>query len=163
MTKEELKEAIMSQFENQNCKASHVILMRFWNHTFLRGLNPKDQDLFEPAVEELINEGKLLYEPDGLACLRLTDLGFSTLYTHSKSVQEIEDEIMDYFRRGNYRVGQNIMLRVFYNNYLNTLNPKEQTLFEQACNNLIDKLYISYQKGSFESLQLEQAGYDYIY
>lgn len=163
MTKEELKEAIMSQFERQNLKTNEVITMRFWNHTFMNGLTPKEQDMFEIAVNELIDDGKLRYEPDGLACLRLTDDGFSMLYINSKSVKDIEEEIMDYFRRGNYRVGQNIMLRVFIYNYLNTLNPKEQILFEQACNNLIDKRYISYQKGSFESLQLEQAGYDYIY
>lgn len=163
MTKDELKQAIMLQFERQNCGANNVIPMRYWLHSFLTDLNPKDQELFEQAANELIDEGKLRYEKENLECLRLTEYGFADLYLNSKSVQEIEEDIMDVFRRGNYRDGQNIMMRVFIHSYFDTLNPKEKPLFELACNNLIDKHYISYIKESPESLRLEQAGYDYIY
>ncbi len=163
MTKEELKQEILQVFERQNRKANDVIPMRYWLHSFLTSLNPKDQDLFEQAANELIDEGKIRYEEDGFECLRLTEDGFANLYPNSKSVYEMEEDIMDMFRRGNYREGQNIMMRVFIHSYYETLNPKEKPLFELACNNLIDKHYISYIEASPESLRLEQAGYDYIY
>ena len=163
MTKEELKQLIMQQFERQNCKPNHVIPMRFWRYAFLGSLNPKAQDMFEDAANELIQEGKSIYEREGLECLRLTEKGYTDLYHNSKSIQAIEEDIMDMFRRGNYRVGQVIMMRVIMNTYYNKLNPKEQGLFAPAVNELIDKRYIYYLENSPESLRLEQAGYDYIY
>lgn len=163
MTKEELKQLIMQQFERQNCKPNHVIPMRFWRNAFLSSLNPKDQDMFVDAVNDLISEGKIIYEPDGLECLRLTEIGYNSLFQNSKSTADIEEDIMDMFRRGNYRVGQVILMRVILNTYYSNLNPKEQTLFVPAINSLIDKRYIYYLESSPESLRLEQAGYDYIY
>ena len=163
MTKDELKQLIMQQFENQNCKPNHVIPMRFWRNAFLDSLNPKEQDMFVDAVNELIQDGKIIYEREDLECLRLTEIGYSDLYQHAKSIQEIEEDIMDMFRRGNYRVGQVIMMRVIMNTYYNKLNPKEQGLFAPAVNNLIDKRYLYYLENSPEALRLEQAGYDYIY
>ena len=163
MTKEELKQLIMQQFENQNCKPNHVIPMRFWRNAFWSSLNPKEQDMFVDTVNELIEEKKIRYEQEGLESLRLTEIGYNNLYHNSKSSADIEEDIMDMFRRGNYKVGQVIMMRAIMNAYYNSLNPKEQGLFVPAINNLIDKRYIYYLENSPEALRLEQAGYDYIY
>lgn len=79
-SKEELKQTIMHVFEQQNLRANEIIPMRYWYFTFLRSLNPKEQDLFEECVNELIDEGKIVYEKEGLECLRLTQEGYNGLY-----------------------------------------------------------------------------------
>ena len=78
--KNELKQAIMHVFEQQNLRANEIIPMRYWNFTFLPALNPKEQDLFVECVNDLIKEGKIIYEKAGLECLRLTQAGFDGLY-----------------------------------------------------------------------------------
>lgn len=161
MTKEELKDAIMYQFEKQNLKENEIIPMRYWNFTFIPNLNPKEQDIFEESVNELIDEGKLLYEPDGLSCLRLTKLGMRLLYQNSKSAQDIEDDIMDFFRRGNYRAGQGFMVRNL-GSYIQSLNPNEKSLVDIAIENLINKQFIRINEQQ-DFLFLEDAGYNYIY
>lgn len=161
MNKEELKDAIMHQFERQNLKPNEVIPMRFWIHSFVAPLNPKEQDLFEQAANELIDEGKLIYEKDGIECLRLTEEGFSNLYRNSKSVQDIEEDIMDKFRSMNCRKGQGFMLRNL-DPYIRSLNPVEKLLVENAIENLINKQYIRLSDEK-DFLFLEQGGFDYIY
>ena len=70
----------MHQVEEQNCRANDVVPMRYWYFTFLRSLNPKEQDMFEECVNELVNEGKIIYEKELLECLRLTQKGYDGLY-----------------------------------------------------------------------------------
>lgn len=80
MSKTELKQAIMHVFEQQNRRANEIIPMRYWRFTFLRSLNPKEQDMFVECVNELIDEGKIMYEKDTFECLRLTQEGYDGLY-----------------------------------------------------------------------------------
>ena len=80
MTKEQLKQEILHVFENRNCRPNDIIMMRYWRFTFLPRLNPKEQDLFTSAVNDLIDEGKLIYEKGPLECLRLTEHGYDELY-----------------------------------------------------------------------------------
>ena len=80
MTKEQLKREILNVFESRNSRPNDIIMMRYWRFTFLPKLNPRDQDLFTPAVNELIDEGKLIYEKESLECLRLTERGYEELY-----------------------------------------------------------------------------------
>ena len=161
MNKEELKDAIMHQFERQNLKTNEVIPMNFWNHTFLRSLNLVEQDIFADCVNELQAEGKLIYEPDRMGYLRLTQLGMKDLYKNSKTIQDIEDDIMDIFRRGKCRVGQGLMIRNL-GSYIRSLNPVESVLFNDAVNSLIAKQYIRINQEQ-DFLFLEEAGYNYIY
>lgn len=161
MNKEELKGAIMHQFEQQNLKTNEVIPMNFWNHSFLRTLNPREEDLFIECVNELQDEGKLIYESEGIGCLRLTQSGMDDLYINSKSVQDIEEDIMGMFRSGKYRVGHGFMLRNL-GSYIRSLSPVEKPLIEDAIENLINKHYIRLSDER-DFLFLEEAGYNYIY
>lgn len=159
--KEQLKQMILQEFENQNLKANEVIMMNFWNHTFIRALNPIEQDMFAECVNELQAEGKVIYESEGMGCLRLTLSGMNDLYKTAKSVMDIEDDIMDFFRKGNYRIGQGFMLRIL-NSYIRSLNPIEKPLINNAIENLINKQYVRINEQQ-DFLYLEKEGFDYIY
>lgn len=164
MSKEELKQKILQVYEQQKLKENEVIMMRYWYHTFVPSLpTPKDEDLFALAVNELIDEGKLIYESEHLECLRLTELGVKNLYLQSKSVSDIEEDILDYFRRSKLRAKQSVPMRTIELKYLLELNPVEKKRYIDAINNLITKKYVTYQEGSLRSLILEQEGEVYIY
>ena len=69
-----LKREIMSVFHQRNINPNEVIPMRYFIHNFIPRLNPKDQDQFTAACNELIDEGKLEYhngKDGGIECLRL--------------------------------------------------------------------------------------------
>lgn len=70
---EALKNDIMAVFRRKNINPNEIIMMRYFIQSFVPTLNPKDQDNFTAACNELINEGKLRYEDGttGLECLRL--------------------------------------------------------------------------------------------
>lgn len=70
---EALKNDIMAVFRRKNINPNEIIMMRYFIQSFVPTLNPKDQDNFTAACNELINEGKLRYEDEttGLECLRL--------------------------------------------------------------------------------------------
>lgn len=164
MNKEQLKQVITQEFEKQKLDANGIIMMRYWYHTFVPSLpTPKDEDLFASAVNELIDEGKLIYESGRLECLRLTNVGVMDLYKHSKSVQNIEEDILNYFRRSKLRANHSMPMRTFELGYYLELNPIEKGRFADAVNDLIAKKYLVYQKERPSSLILTQLGEDYIY
>lgn len=70
---EALKNDIMAVFRRKNINPNEIIMMRYFIQSFVPTLNPKDQDHFTAACNELINEGKLRYEDGttGPECLRL--------------------------------------------------------------------------------------------
>ena len=160
-SKEELKNTIMHQFEEQNCRANDIVPMRYWYFTFLRSLNPKEQDMFEECVNELVNEGKIIYEKEVLECLRLTQDGYEDLYK-VRADSQLEDEIMNRFPT-NCRVGDIIRLSTMLTELRKELNPKEYDKMIDIINGLIAKGYISYEKTPFECLRLEEKGFEYIY
>lgn len=69
----DLKGDIMNIFRGKNINENEIIPMRYFIQSFVPTLNPKDQDQFTAACNELISEGKLSYEDgsEGLECLRL--------------------------------------------------------------------------------------------
>lgn len=73
-SRETLKRDIMSAFRQQNITPGQVLPMRYFIHNYVPSLNPKDQDQFTAACNELIDEGKLQYHDGsdgGLKCFRL--------------------------------------------------------------------------------------------
>ena len=161
MTKDELKNKIMYEFEKANCKPNHIVMMRTFIFRLFSTLNPNEKELINDAVDELIQEGKVTIDPDG-KCLRLTQIGFDGLYQNSESVGRLEEEVMDKFRKGNYRVGQGFMMQSITLTWMQELNPIERDRLITAINNLIRRRFISYDEGAY-MLKLEQDGYDYIY
>ena len=80
MNKEELKNQILHVFEKQYQMTKGVIPMRYWRFTFVKTLNYKEQNMLDEAINELIEEGKLIYHSDAPECLCLTEKGSETLF-----------------------------------------------------------------------------------
>lgn len=78
----EIESKILKEFENQNSRAGQIIMFKNLNFRLVAKLNPKEKELFNEAVNNLINKGFVTYEDGstGLECLRLTELGFENLY-----------------------------------------------------------------------------------
>ena len=70
----------MREFERQNSKAGHILMMNNLNFGLIQNLNPVEKDLFVQAVNNLINKELITYEKESPECLRLTDKGYETLY-----------------------------------------------------------------------------------
>ncbi len=79
-----------------------------------------------------------------------------------KKVIEMEELILDVFRKSNCKAGEIIMkktLKIIYRN----LNPEEKKLFDETLENLISEDFISYDPNEGICLRLGQKGYDRIY
>lgn len=166
-TKEELKEIILNQFRKTNSKAGHVVLLKVYDNTIMKILNPEEQKLFVDAANELITEGVLIFDEEGPLGrkLQLTEYGYSILYK-AREDYEIAELIMSQFRQGNYRSGQVILMRHFSQVLIPSLNPVEQERFFDVATRLINECFIIYddgKSGRTECIELTDKGYDYIY
>lgn len=164
---EQYREIVWDAFRRINARAGHVVPMRTLRFGAMQQMNPVERDQFVAEINEMIGEGLITYEDGstGLEVLRLTDTGFAQLY-HSKTDYQIAEELMDLFRRSNYRVGEIIPMRNISMQFIPSLNPVEQDRFEYVANKLIDAGFITYEDGKTKpipGLVLQQAGFDYIY
>jgi hypothetical protein len=92
-SKSQLQELVLDYFRKTNSRSGHVILMNVLRHNLLHKLNPKEQELFVTAVNELIEKGYLLYEKDSPECLRLTEKGYDRIYDDDFREEEIQPVI----------------------------------------------------------------------
>ncbi|WP_406842994.1 hypothetical protein [Flavobacterium soyae] len=162
-----MEELILQEFEKQNSKAGHILMLKNLNFGLLQKLNPKQRDQFEPAVNSLIEKGFITYEDgkNGPECFRLTDLGFGNLYLDSRSTDDIEDLILKKFEEQNSKAGHILMLANLNFGLLQKLNPKEKEKFEEAINSLIEKGFITHEDGKNgpECFRLTDLGYENLY
>jgi hypothetical protein len=93
--KEKITELIFDQFRKSKSRAGHIVMMRVFNLVLIPKLNPKEQDLFEPVTNELIENGFITYEKGSSECLRLTEKGFDYIYedTDNRSLSSIIQKI----------------------------------------------------------------------
>lgn len=73
----DIENLIMREFEKQKSKAGHTLTIRNLNFGLIQNLNPIEKDLFESAVNNLIDKELITHEHE---CLRLTGKGYQTLY-----------------------------------------------------------------------------------
>ena len=167
MCRVSVKEKILNKFVQQNSKPNEIIFPRWINKQFLPQLNPKEQDTYQDAVNELVNEG--LIEVDkraGGQALVLTKDGFDKIYDINKSEtkKKIKNSIMSHFEDRNSRPNQVITLRWVRNKLVRNLNPKEQNLVEESINDLEKSGLIEFDKRALgECLVLTDAGYETLY
>lgn len=153
----------MSQFEKQNSQTGGVIMMRVLNNGILRTLNPKQQDEAINTINSLIEREFITYEKNH-DCLRLTEVGFQSLYKNSKSSNDIEKLILNAFERQNSRSNDILIIRSLNHTIFKNLNPIEKNLIEDAVNNLINKGFIKYEdKSGPDCLRLTELGYENLY
>lgn len=164
---QEYREIVWDAFRRINARAGHVVPMRTLRFGAMQQMNPVEQEQFVAEINAMIGEGLITYEDGstGLEVLRLTEMGFAQLY-HSKADYQIAEELMDLFRRSNYRVSEIIPMRNISMKFIPSLNPVEQDRFECVVNKLIEAGLITYEDGKTKpipGLVLQQPGYDYIY
>jgi hypothetical protein len=83
-----------------------------------------------------------------------------------KTKEDIAEIIFEQFRKTNSKAGHIVMFRVFRLSIVPKLNPKEQELFFEVANKLIENQYIVYEDGQqsgLECFRLTEKGYEYIY
>lgn len=162
-----MEELVLQQFEKQNSKAGDILMLRSLNFGLLQGLNPKEREQIDPAIDSLIEKGFMTFEDgkSGPECFRLTDLGFENLYRNSKNVEQIERKILEEFKKQKSRSGDILLLRNLNFGLLQNLNPKEKEKFEKAVNNLIEKEFMTYEDGKngLECFRLTDLGYENLY
>jgi hypothetical protein len=83
--------------------------------------------------------------------------------TKMNTKETIAELIFDEFRKTKSRANHIVMMQVFRFSLIPKLNPKEQDIFDDVVNALIDNGYLIYEKSSPECLRLTEKGFDYIY
>jgi hypothetical protein len=79
-SKTEIQELVLDLFRNTNSKPNHIIMMRTVTFSIYHKLNPKEQEIFSPAINELIEKEYLTYQKSKPECLRLTEKGYDRIY-----------------------------------------------------------------------------------
>lgn len=154
-----MQEKIMNLFEQRNLKQGEIILMNVIRQYTLNFNHIQLQE-FNDSLQNLIDSGFIKYEDatTGIACLRLTDRGFNSLYANSLTIDQLKRKVLDLFFSRNSRAGH-IVMRVF-NNFMN-LNPIESVRLVDAINSLQTDGYLTVEGNS--DLRLTQLGEDFIY
>jgi len=75
-TVNDIQEIILDEFRKTQSRTGHIVMMRVFRFSVIPKLNPKEQDLFQEAANNLINQGILTFENTSPECLRLTQKGF---------------------------------------------------------------------------------------
>ena len=160
-----MEDLIMNEFEKGKLKTNEILPLRNFRHGLMLKLNPKQQEEFFEAINSLIAKEYITYEDgtQGIECIRLTQSGFDTLYKNSKSVLDIEKQIMSEFVKLNSKAGHIVMLKNLDLGLFQNLNPKEKPLYNEAINSIIQKEIVTYENNSFECLRLTEKGYDTLY
>lgn len=167
MTATEIGQKILNRFAELNSKVNHIIDERWLNHILLPTLNPKEKDLVNDAIQELINDE--LVTTDNRAggfCLVLTQNGYDRIYQVNsvEAIQKIKNRIMRHFEDTNSKPSHIIQERWLTQTLIPSLNPKERELVNAAIQQLIDSNYITYEnKNGMNCLVLTQTGYDTLY
>jgi hypothetical protein len=154
-----MEETIMNLFEQRNLKAGEIIPLRVINQ-HMATLNHVQRAALQNALQSLLERNYFTYEDGttGIECLRLTEIGFNSIYSNSLTVEELKREVLGLFFKQHSRAGH-IVMRVFHN--FQNLNPIEQNRLLDAINTLNDQGYILIENRS--DLRLTQLGEDTIY
>lgn len=157
-----MEKLIMNEFSKTNSKAGHIIMMRSIHFGLAKNLNPKQKDDLYNSIESLISKGFIIYE-ESPESLRLTEDGYRTLYKNSKTLEEIENLVMNEFEKQNSRVNDFLLDRNLRFGLLQNLNPIEAELFAAAITSLINKGFVTYEEGRISGLRLTEIGYNSLY
>lgn len=167
MTQKDIANLIMNRFKETNSRANHVIDQRWILHGLLNKLNPKEQELLNPAISDLVDSDLIsIDERAGGQCLVLTETAFDYIYpiNEQQVIEKIQNAILAEFRKTNSRVNHVLQGRWISQTLIPSLNPKEQELVDKAINEIIDKELISFENRSgMDCLVLQQKGFDLIY
>ena len=165
MTQNDIANLIMNQFAETNSKPNHVIQERWINQVLLRQLNPKEQNLINPAINDLVNDGLIITEDRRGFCIVLTEKGFDSIYPIdvNEVIERIGRTIMQQFSNTNSKVNHVVDYKWINFNLSKGLNPKENALIERAIERLVENGLITTEDRHGFCMVLTQKGFDYIY
>jgi predicted transcriptional regulator len=165
MTQKEIANEIMNEFARTNSKPNHVIQQRWFTQVLARKLNPKEQELVNPAIQDLINSGLATSEDRHGWCLVLTEQGFDEIYpiNETETVNKIAQKILNRFAETNSRVNHTVDFKWINFNLLKDLNPKEAALVDAAIQKLVTDGLITTEDRHGWCMVLTQQGFDTIY
>ncbi|WP_295667308.1 hypothetical protein [uncultured Mucilaginibacter sp.] len=163
---EEIETDIMTMFATTNSKPGHVLSHRQLSAYIRDNLNPREQSLVDPAIDQLIERGYISVKNiRGADNLALTDTGYEFIYPidNEDTISNIQERIMGQFRRLNYRVNNMIQMRWITQNLIPSLNQREREMVAEALQGLENLEYITYENRTVEGIVLTEQGFDYIY
>jgi len=165
MTQEDISNLILRQFAETNSKPNHIIQERWINQVLFRQLNPKEQELLNPAINDLVNEGLITTDDKRGFCLVLTEKGFDTIYPidEDKVIEDIGVTIMKQFAKTNSKVNHTVDFRWINFTLSKGLNPKENALIEKAIEKLVENGLVTTEDRHGFCMVLTQKGFDAIY
>ena len=164
MDKTEIGQKILNRFAETKSKPEHIIDQSWLNFNLFNKLNPKEQDLVEFAIQELVNN-KLIYIDNraGGQCLVLTEKGFNKIYPidTEQALTQIKSRIMTRFEEQNSRPDDVIQTKWISMYLMQKLNPKEQELVNEAIKQLIQSELVLFENRSgMDCLVLTEKGYE---
>ena len=157
-TLEKVKNKIKGEFRKKKLGVGGTLDLSHRAILYREHLNPKEQELFKEAANSLIKEGFI--SVNSRNDLVLTQKGKDSIYGGS-TLEKVKNKIKGEFRKKKLGVGGTLDISHLDILYREHLNPKEQELFEEAVNSLINEGFIS--KNSRNDLALTQKGKDSIY
>lgn len=85
-----IQERIFETFRKQKARPNHIVMIRVFRFSVIPTLTPPEQDKFNEAAHELVEQGYIVYEKDPIECFRLTEKGYGRIYDHDVLVGEEE-------------------------------------------------------------------------
>lgn len=150
-----MRERILEIFKKQKTPVNGFVMNRVFS-TFIRTLNPREQDEFPTALQGLLDEG-YIETRDGDYIL--TQEGYNYIY-RDYTLNETEEIILNVFREHKIRAGQILMQNTF-TILQNRLERIHFDNFNNAINSLItDGLITITPQRHF---MLTQNGFEHIY
>ena len=157
----------MAEFEKQNSKVGHVLMIKNLRFGLFQKLNPKQEVEALKAIDSLIEKRFITLEGRSTSseCLKLTELGYNSLYQNSKNTDNIQSMILEAFEKQKSKAGHILMLKNLNIGLFQKLNPVEKELVNDAIGKLIEKGFIKYEDGSsgLECLRLTELGFENLY
>lgn len=157
------KKRIMAYFRDSNARPNYVLYMKSLLYGAFRPNSLEDMEIFTKAVNELIKEGKVIYDNSnpGLDVLRLTINGYNSIFPKEVDDNELKAKIISLFK--NCRPNEIVTMRKIRFSFLPTLNPKEQDHFPMVCNGLIREGLLKHKTDHIDRLELTPKGYEEIH
>lgn len=166
MNTSEIAKHILSAFERLNTKADGVLTDVWMYHNIYLKLNPKEQDLYESAIGQLVSEGFCKQEKRAAAeCLVLTESGFDAIYPTNidAAKKKIRLLLMGQFEKLRSRPNHVIQMNMA-NNLFRNLNPKEQQVLNVAIGEMVDDGLILFEdRSGMQCFVLTEKGYETLY
>jgi predicted transcriptional regulator len=133
---EKIKGDILHKFIELNAGVNHTIPPRWFNLHYYPLLNSTEKNVFEKAIEELIEEGIVASVQDSIM---LTEKGVDKIYPDKKGTpkEKVKKDILKKFKDINAKENHVIPGRWLSLLYFPNLNPKEKRVFDEAIDELI--------------------------